>query len=102
MSARSPSPSPRSRRQICLTLSTCASPKIWENKADFNSKIPPVLAAIKGQKGKITDVASTKVAFDDINAKCNGCHETYQVKARVTRRDRTAPDALYARWVAAR
>jgi len=59
-----------------------ASPKIWENKADFDSKIPPVLAAIKGQKGKITDMASTKVAFDEINAKCNGCHETYQVKMK--------------------
>lgn len=59
-----------------------ASPKVWENKADFDSKIPAVLAAIKGQKGKITDQASTKVAFDDINAKCNGCHETYQVKLK--------------------
>lgn len=58
------------------------SPKVWENKADFDTKIPPVLAAIKGVKGKITDQASTKVAFDDINAKCNGCHETYQLKLK--------------------
>lgn len=57
-----------------------SSPKIWENKADFESKIPPVLAAIKGAKGKITDVASAKAAFDDINGKCNGCHDTYQLK----------------------
>lgn len=59
-----------------------SSPKIWENKADFDSKIPAVLAAIKGAKGKITDVASAKAAFDDINGKCNGCHETYQVKTK--------------------
>src|SRR5436190_2040852 len=39
------------------------SPKIWENKADFESKIPPVLAAIRAQKGKITDPASAKLAF---------------------------------------
>ena len=58
------------------------SPKIWENKADFDSKIPAVLAAIKGVKGKTTDAASTKVAFDEINAKCNGCHDTYQVKLK--------------------
>jgi cytochrome c556 len=57
-----------------------SSPKIWENKADFESKIPPVLAAIKGAKGKITDVASAKTAFDDINGKCGGCHDTYQLK----------------------
>jgi cytochrome c556 len=59
-----------------------ASPKIWESKADFEAKIPPVLAAIKGAKGKITDVASAKAAFDDINGKCNGCHETYQMKMK--------------------
>jgi cytochrome c556 len=58
------------------------SPKVWENKADFDSKVPVVLAAIKGVKGKITDAASTKVAFDDINAKCNACHETYQLKLK--------------------
>lgn len=57
-----------------------ASPKIWENKTDFESKIPAVLAAIKGVKGKITDAASAKAAFDDINGKCNSCHDTYQLK----------------------
>jgi cytochrome c556 len=59
-----------------------ASPKVWENKADFDSKIPPVLAALKESKGKIIDAASAKVAFDNINGKCNGCHETYQVKLK--------------------
>ena len=59
-----------------------SSPKVWENKADFDSKIAPVLAAIKESKGKITDVASAKGAFDNINGKCNGCHETYQVKLK--------------------
>jgi len=59
-----------------------ASPKVWENKADFDSKIPAVLAALKESKGKITDVASAKVAFDNINGKCNACHETYQVKLK--------------------
>jgi cytochrome c556 len=59
-----------------------SSPKVWENKADFDSKIPIVLTAIKGAKGKITDVASAKAAFDDINGKCNACHETYQVKTK--------------------
>lgn len=58
------------------------SPKIWENKADFDSKVPPVLAAIKNAKGKITDVASAKLAFDDINAKCNACHDTYQLNLK--------------------
>src|SRR5271154_2143852 len=38
-----------------------ASQKIWENKADFDSKVPPVIEAIKSLKGKIKDQASVKV-----------------------------------------
>lgn len=59
-----------------------SSPKVWENKADFDSKVPAVLAAIRNAKGKITDAASAKVAFDEINAKCNSCHETYQLNLK--------------------
>jgi cytochrome c556 len=59
-----------------------SSPKIWQNKADFDAKIPPVAKAIADVKGKITDAASLKVAFDSINGKCNDCHETYRVKLK--------------------
>ena len=33
-------------------------------------------------KGKITDVASLKAAYDSINARCTDCHETYRVKLK--------------------
>ena len=59
-----------------------SSQKIWQNKADFDSKVPPVSKAIADVKGKITDVASLKVAYDSINNKCNECHETYRVKLK--------------------
>ena len=59
-----------------------ASQKIWQNKADFDSKIPPVVKAIADVKGKIKDVASLKVAFDSIQAKCTDCHETYRLKLK--------------------
>jgi cytochrome c556 len=59
-----------------------SSPKIWQNKADFDSKVPPVSKAIADVKGKIKDVASLKVAFDSIQAKCTDCHETYRVKLK--------------------
>jgi cytochrome c556 len=59
-----------------------ASQKIWQNKADFDSKIPPVAKAIADVKGKIKDAASLKVAFDSIQAKCTDCHETYRVKLK--------------------
>ena len=59
-----------------------ASQKIWQNKADFDSKIPPVAKAIAEVKGKITDPASLKVAYTSINDRCTDCHETYRLKLK--------------------
>ena len=59
-----------------------ASQKIWQNKADFDSKVPPVAKAIADVKGKIKDVASLKVAYDSIQAKCADCHDTYRLKLK--------------------
>ena len=59
-----------------------SSQKIWQNKADFDSKIPPVTKAIADVKGKVKDKASLKVAYDSIQAKCTDCHETYRVKLK--------------------
>jgi cytochrome c556 len=59
-----------------------SSQKIWQNKADFDSRIPPVEKAIADVKGKIKDTASLKVAYDSINAKCTDCHETYRLKLK--------------------
>jgi len=59
-----------------------ASQKIWQNKADFDAKVPPVSKAIADQKGRITDAASLKVSFDAIQAKCTGCHDDYRVKLK--------------------
>ena len=59
-----------------------SSQKVWQHKADFDSRIPPVEKAIADVKGKIKDVASLKVAYDSINGKCNDCHETYRLKLK--------------------
>jgi cytochrome c556 len=59
-----------------------ASPKVWQNKADFDSKIPPVVKAIADVKGKIKDVASLKTAYTEINDRCTDCHETYRLKLK--------------------
>jgi cytochrome c556 len=56
-----------------------ASPKVWENKPDFDSKVPAVKQQISDLKGKITDVDSLKVAWKQINDKCDGCHDTYRI-----------------------
>jgi cytochrome c556 len=59
-----------------------SSQKIWQNKADFDSKVPPVIEAVKGLKGKITDQASVKVAFETLHKSCTGCHEDYRLKLK--------------------
>jgi cytochrome c556 len=59
-----------------------SSQKIWKNKADFDSKVPPVTKAIADVKGKVKDVASLKLAYDSINSKCTDCHETYRLKLK--------------------
>ena len=56
-----------------------SSQKIWQNKADFDSKVPPVIKAIADAKGKVKDTASLKLVYDSINGKCNECHETYRL-----------------------
>ncbi len=59
-----------------------ALPKIWQNKADFDAKVPPVSKTIMDVSGTVKDAASLKVAFDSIQEKCTGCHETYRVKLK--------------------
>lgn len=59
-----------------------SSQKIWQQKADFDSKIPPVQKAIAGVKGKIHNLATLKAAYTEINDRCNDCHETYRLKLK--------------------
>jgi cytochrome c556 len=69
-------------KQDVVNATYGASQKVWQNKADFDSKIPPVAKAIADVKGKIKDVASLKIAYDSINDKCTNCHETYRLKLK--------------------
>ena len=59
-----------------------SSEKIWQNKADFDSKVPAVIKTVADLKGKIKDQASVKMAFDALHNRCNGCHETYRLKLK--------------------
>ena len=40
-----------------------SSQKIWQSKADFDAKVPPVIKAIADVKGKIKDAASAEDGF---------------------------------------
>jgi len=69
-------------KQNVVNATYGSSQKIWQNKADFDSRVPPVVKAIANAKGKVKDVASLKVAYNNINDRCNDCHETYRVKLK--------------------
>ena len=69
-------------KQDVVNATYGASQKVWQNKADFDSKIPPVVKAIADIKGKVKDKASLRVAYNSINDRCNDCHETYRVKLK--------------------
>ena len=69
-------------REDVVNATYGSSQKIWQNKADFDSKVPAVAKAIADVKGKIKDVASLKVAYDAIQAKCADCHDTYRLKLK--------------------
>ncbi|UPK38690.1 cytochrome c [Bradyrhizobium sp. 186] len=69
-------------KQDVVNATYGASPKVWQSKADFDSKIPPVQKAIADVKGKITDLASLKVAYTAMNDRCTDCHETYRLKLK--------------------
>jgi len=69
-------------KQDVVNATYGASQKVWQNKADFDSKIPPVQKAIADVKGKITNVASLKAAYTAINDRCTDCYETYRVKLK--------------------
>ncbi|MDA9408630.1 cytochrome c [Bradyrhizobium sp. CCBAU 45384] len=69
-------------KQAVVNATYGSSPKVWQQKADFESKIPPVQKAIADVKGKIHNVASLKAAYTTINDRCNDCHETYRLKLK--------------------
>lgn len=69
-------------KQDVVNATYGASQKVWQNKADFDSKIPPVQKAIADVKGKITNLASLKAAYTAINDRCSDCHETYRLKLK--------------------
>ncbi len=69
-------------KQDVVNATYGSSQKIWQQKADFDSKIPPVQKALADLKGKIHNLATLKAAYTEINDRCNDCHETYRLKLK--------------------
>lgn len=56
------------------------SPKIWDNKADFEAKIVSFGKAVTDAKAKVKDLDSLKATVPAIGKECSGCHETFRIK----------------------
>jgi cytochrome c556 len=69
-------------KEDVVNASYGSSPKVWQNKADFDSKVPPVQKAIADVKGKIKNLDQLKTAYTSINDRCTDCHETYRLKLK--------------------
>ncbi|MBB5047587.1 cytochrome c556 [Rhodopseudomonas rhenobacensis] len=57
-----------------------SSPKIWENRADFDAHIASFAKAVADAKAKIKDLDTLKVSVQALGKECGGCHETFRLK----------------------
>ena len=59
---------------------TAASPKIWEDMADFKVKFVKFGEDAKAAEASIKDLDSLKAVFPTVGKNCGGCHELYRIK----------------------
>jgi cytochrome c556 len=59
---------------------TAASPKVWENMADFKAKFVKFGEDAKAAAASVKDLDSLKAAMAIVGKDCGGCHETYRIK----------------------
>lgn len=58
-----------------------ASPKIWENRADFDSHVANYTKAVNEVSAAgIKNLDALKAAVPALGKQCSGCHETYRLK----------------------
>ena len=56
------------------------SPKIWDDKAGFESQINSFAKVVADAKGKIKNLDTLKAELPVIGKQCGGCHETFRIK----------------------
>jgi cytochrome c556 len=60
-----------------------SSPKVWENKADFDRRLAGLPTVIAENRGKaLTGPEGARAAFETVNNYCDSCHEVYRVRVR--------------------
>jgi cytochrome c556 len=64
-----------------IGMETEASPKIWENMADFKAKAAKLGSDVDATLAQLpADQAAVGAALGVIGKNCGGCHETYRLK----------------------
>ena len=71
---------PASMKGLKLEGDYDPSPKIWEDKAGFESQIQSFAKVVADAKGKIKNLDALKAELPVIGKQCGGCHETYRIK----------------------
>lgn len=59
-----------------------ASPKIWENKADFNAKIAEFAKIVAELKPKAQTLEGLTSVFRPLARSCDNCHHDYRLSKR--------------------
>jgi cytochrome c556 len=59
---------------------TTASPRIWENQADFRARFDAWGRDIEKASASTNDLDSFKTAFAEVTKACGACHQTYRIQ----------------------
>ena len=71
---------PNSKPPVKPDTKYSSSPKIWDNKPDFDAKLAKLTQTIKDSRGKAKNPESLQTIVNNVNDACNSCHESYQVR----------------------
>ena len=71
---------PESMKGLKLEGDYDPSPKIWEDKAGFESQIKSFAKVVADARGKIKNLDTLKAELAVIGKQCGSCHETYRIK----------------------
>ena len=61
------------------TGDTKASPKVWQNKADFDAKVAEFAKVVAEHRPKVKTLDGVKAALAPVGKACDTCHDTYRL-----------------------
>lgn len=61
------------------TGDTKASPKVWQNKADFDAKAAEFAKVVAENRPKVKTLDGVKAALPVVGKACDNCHDQYRL-----------------------